>query len=247
TTSSSPLLDASQVAGARRGTVHLDATLPAAGGPVRLLAEPNPAARGTVLVIGVSVGSSVELENRLLFDLLLALIPVALASGLGAYLLAGAALRPVERLRREAAAISAHDTRARLTVPATGDEVAALGRTMDQLLARLQEALRRQREFVSDAGHELRTPLAVLRTELELAARPGRSAPELVAAVRSAGEESERLQALTENLLVLARSDEGGIALDRQQSFVAKVVDEACSSLLVQAGLRRVTLAAEVG
>ncbi|PZS40585.1 MAG: two-component sensor histidine kinase, partial [Pseudonocardiales bacterium] len=95
----------------------------------------------------------------------------------------------------------------RLAVPSTRDEIAALGATLNGLLARLQEALERERGFVADAGHELRTPLAILRTELELAARPGRSWEELVEAVSHAGNETDRLIRLAEDLLLLARAD----------------------------------------
>ena len=97
-------------------------------------------------------------------------------AGLGAYWLARAALSPVERLRRQVAAISERGGRRgpAVEVPPTRDEVAALAGTMNDLLGRLQRALARQRAFVADASHELRTPLAVLRGELELAARPGR-------------------------------------------------------------------------
>ena len=78
---------------------------------------------------------------------------------------------------------------------------------MNDLLARLQEALERERGFVADAGHELRTPLAILRTELELAARPGRSRDDLVEAITVAGQETDRLIRLAEDLLLLARAD----------------------------------------
>ena len=94
-----------------------------------------------------------------------------------------------------------------MEVPPTRDEVAALAGTMNELLARLQRALARQRAFVADASHELRTPLAVLRGELELASRPGRDRDELAAAVCSAAAEAERLARLTDDLLLLARSD----------------------------------------
>ena len=100
---------------------------------------------------------------------------LVLAGGAGAFWLAAAALSPVERMRRQVAALSVGDTAGGVQVPRTRDELAALAGTMNDLLARLHEALARQRGFVADASHELRTPLAVLGAELELAGRPGRS------------------------------------------------------------------------
>ena len=142
------------------------------------------------------------------------------AAGLGAYGLARAALSPVERLRREVAALSERDMTPGVGVPRTRDEIAALATTMNQLLSRLQHALARQRALVADASHELRTPFAVLRGELELAARPGRSRQELAAAVERASEETARLARITEQLLFLARSDEDRIPPRREPTNI---------------------------
>ena len=89
---------------------------------------------------------------------------------------------------------------------------------MNDLLSRLQRALSRQRAFVADASHELRTPLAVLRGELELADRPGRSREQLAAAVRSAAAEADRLARITSDLLLLARSDDDRLSLRLEQA-----------------------------
>ena len=97
----------------------------------------------------------------------------------------------------------------RLPVPPADDEIGRLGHTLNAMLARLEEAFQRERTFVSDASHELRTPLAVLKTELELAIGRGRSREELEAALRSAVEETDRLVQLAEDLLVIARFDQG--------------------------------------
>ncbi|CCK65178.1 histidine kinase dimerization/phospho-acceptor domain-containing protein [Mycobacterium canetti] len=89
-------------------------------------------------------------------------------------------------------------------MPPARDEIRHLGTTFNDLLQRLQDALERERRFVSDAGHELRTPLSLLTTELELALRRPRSNPELLAAIRSALAETTRLSRLARELLTVA-------------------------------------------
>lgn len=158
----------------------------------------------------------------------------------GAYGLARAALSPVERLRRQVAALSERDGEAGLEVPATRDEIAALAATMNDLLGRLRRALSRQRAFVADASHELRTPLAVLRGELELASRPGRSREALAAAVHSAAAEADRLARITTDLLLLARSDEDQLSLRLEQAEVRPLLArsaELAGPRLAEAGL----------
>ena len=164
---------------------------------------------------------------------------VAIAA-LGAYWLARAALSPVERLRRQVAAVSGRDAESAVEVPGTRDEIAALAGTMNELLGRLQGALARQRAFVADASHELRTPLAVLRGELELAARPGRGRDELAAAVRSAAAEAERLSRLTDDLLLLARNDEDQLSLRLEITDIGKLLARSAgiaASRLAAAGV----------
>ena len=113
-------------------------------------------------------------------------------------------------MRARAATISATDAHARLPIPPARDEIHHLGTTFNELLQRLQDALEREQQFVTDAGHELRTPLSLLTTELELALRRPRSNPELVAAIRSALDETTRLSRLARDLLTVA--DAGGSA-----------------------------------
>ena len=111
---------------------------------------------------------------------------------------------------------------------------------MNDLLGRLQRALSRQRAFVGDASHELRTPLAVLRGELELADRPGRSREQLAAAVRSAAAEADRLARITSDLLLLARSDEDRLSLRLEQAELRPLLArsaELAGPRLAQAGL----------
>jgi two-component system OmpR family sensor kinase len=181
----------------------------------RLLAVPVDAKGGKQVV--VVVGTSIEPRNESLTDLAQLLLvggPFALIlASLAAYGVAVAALKPVEAMRSRAAEISAAEPDQRLPVPPTDDEVARLGRTLNEMLERLGEALEHERAFVADASHELRTPLAILRTELELALAAGRSPEELRAALASAAEETDRLTQLSEDLLTIAQTIRGELPL----------------------------------
>ncbi len=209
--------------------------------PVRLLAvsadRPEDPA---FVVVGATLGDMTEALQRLLI-LLLAVGPVAmLATTLGAWFFAGAALRPVERLRQEAAAISASEPDRRLEVPATRDELARLAVTINEMLDRLQETLERERRFVDDASHELRTPLSTLRGEIELALARPRSTTELESSLRSAEEDVHRLQRLADDLLVLARSRGGRIPVRRVGTSLTAVLDRgvhATASIAMDAGV----------
>ncbi|HEX5588288.1 MAG TPA: ATP-binding protein [Acidimicrobiia bacterium] len=176
--------------------------------PFRLLATPVATSNGArVAVVATSLESINDAVARVRTALLLGGALAVVVAGVGGWWLAGAALRPVERLRREASDISEHDAEAKLIVPGTHDEIAALATTMNGLLEHLHGALRRERAFVADAGHELRTPLSVLRMELELARRPQRTRAELEDAIEHAAAETDRLTGLAEELLLLASSE----------------------------------------
>ncbi len=212
------MLSASELRQAQHSRLLL--TNSAEGERERLMAAPLAHHPGWVAVAAVSLETLSSTLSDVTRGLLIAGAALVVAAGLGAYGLARAALSPVERLRREVAALSEHDMTPGVRVPRTRDEIAALATTMNQLLGRLQHALTRQRALVADASHELRTPFAVLRGELELASRPGRSRQELVAAVEQASEETARLARITEQLLFLARSDEDRIPPRREPTNI---------------------------
>jgi signal transduction histidine kinase len=146
--------------------------------------------------------------TRTVSNLLLIGVPaLLLLLAVVTWLIVGRALRPVETIRREVDAIGANELDRRVAEPRTDDEVGRLARTMNRMLARLEASARAQRRFVSDASHELRSPLASLRQHAELA----RSYPDRIDAGELAGvmlDEGARLQDLVESLLLLARLDE---------------------------------------
>jgi hypothetical protein len=182
---------------------------------LRVQATAIPSADGrarptNVLVVAAPSTVMDTAEDRVRDIMLIATAPTIVLSGLAAWVLSGAALRPVERMRRQVAAMEVADSGAQLAVPSTRDEIAALASTMNDLLGRLHDARARDRAFVADAGHELRTPLTTLKAEFELALRPGRSAGDLTEAITAAAVETDRLIRLSEALLALASLDAPG-------------------------------------
>ena len=207
----STLLDPGTLAAARRGDVLTTISLGAGErNQWRALAVPDGA---RVLVVARPLSETEETLGHLVRGLIVAGPVGLLLATVGGYLLAAAALRPVESMRRRAGVISATTPGARLPVPPSRDEIRDLALTLNEMLTRLEAALEHERRFVADASHELRTPLALLKAELELALRRPRSADELRAAVTSAAEETDRLALLAEDLLLVARSDRDALAL----------------------------------
>ncbi|MGZ4707643.1 MAG: ATP-binding protein [Acidimicrobiales bacterium] len=188
--------------------------VPVLGGSSRVLARPiTVQGEPRVLVVGSSLDSYMRTREKLALVLLVA-SPVMIAALAGSgWLLAGAALRPVRRMSEETQEISVNELDRRLAVPASHDEIEHLASTINGLLERVEQSVRHERRFVDDASHELRTPISILRGELELAlARPG-DHDEVVAALESALDETLRLGRLADDLLVLARSRTGELAL----------------------------------
>lgn len=191
---------------------------------VRAFALPRS---GEVAAVGESLARSHRDQHRL--ALLLALVlpgALALASYAG-YLVAGAALRPVDRMRDQADGITDADLSERLPVPATDDELERLGTTLNAMLERVDTALERERRLVSDASHELRTPLTILRAELEVALDRPADAAALRATLVSSLEEVQRLSRVSEDLLVLARADQGRLPLRPEPLDVQDLLEAA--------------------
>ncbi len=198
-----PLITPTQLAAARTRPTQTErdqvAGLP---GRSRLLATPGP--DGTVVVVAASLAGRDNAIADLQTELWTAFPLVLLIAAAAAYLLATAALRPVEAMRARAAAITADTPAQRLPVPPGRDEITRLGATLNTMLDRLHTALARERDFVSDASHELRTPLALLKTELELALHRPRTPTETHEALTAALADTDRLVTLAEDLLLLA-------------------------------------------
>lgn len=221
------LLSQADFARALRASVFADRdSAPGLDEPARMLAIPlERNGRSYVLVVGSTSESRAEALRSLDAAFFIGGPLALILASFGGYLLAGAALRPIEAMRRRAQEISTSSLAERLPVPATSDEVARLGTTLNEMLARIEDGVARERNFVTDASHELRTPLALLKTELELALREGRSADELELAIRSAAAETDRLGRIANDLLLLARSEHGRLPLRTEPIDVADVLE----------------------
>jgi signal transduction histidine kinase len=245
-----PLITPAQAARASQGSTGLfdetyrPARRPTANSPgtvrVRVLYMPSGHG-GNVIAVASSREVIDEAIERAAKELLTVGAIVLLVAGPGAWFLTRAALQPVERMRLQAAELQAREAGAGLTVPGTTDEISRLAETLNGLLSRLHEALEHERAFVADAGHELRTPLTILRGELELARRPGRSPEQLAETIEIAGEETERLVRLAEDLLVLAR-DGQAMAQRREPFDVRSVAESARLGVDPRASARGITV-----
>jgi signal transduction histidine kinase len=180
----------------------------------RLLAGPaGQKGLGLVVVIGTSLQEAIDAQQRLELALVIGLPLLAAIVSIGGWFLAGAALKPVRDLVEEAdeiSAVAARGHRRRLSVPETGEELADLARHLNELLARIEGALEHERAFLDDASHDLRTPISIVRSELELARMQTEEGSELARALDSSLEEVDRLDRLAVNLLVLARTRSAG-------------------------------------
>ncbi len=194
-----------------------------------------------VLQIARTPAERVQSDNGLGVILLLSYPVLVVLGGFGSYVLATRAFRPIKRLTQAARQIAGGDLQQRVPVPLAHDDIHTLAQTFNEMTARLERAFAHQRRFVADASHELRTPVAVIRsmTDVALVGEPTRA--EALATLREVNAEAERLSRLINTLLGLARADDGRLPMDREvvqlDLLVADVV-ESVTPLAQERGLR---------
>jgi heavy metal sensor kinase len=170
---------------------------------------------------------------------------VLLLASLGGYWISRRALAPVDEITRAARSIGIQNLSERLAVPATGDEIERLSATWNDMLARLEAAVKRLSQFTADASHELRTPIALIHTTAELTLRRERSAETYREALRQVVTESERTARLVEDLLLLARADAGLPSLPLERVELTPLVRDVCQQGQILAEARQLQISAE--
>jgi heavy metal sensor kinase len=181
----------------------------------------------SALEVGRAADDVYDTLNSLLLILAIAYPVTLLVASLGGLFLASRALSPIDKLTRLARRISAADLSQRLDLPLPDDEVGRLARTLDEMIARLDDSFRRQRQFTADASHELRTPLTAIKGQVEVALDHPRDQPAYQEVLRSVNEEVDRLILLVGSLLTLARADAGQVPITLEPSNLGDLVNSA--------------------
>ena len=234
------LLTPAQARAVRR-TSATSTTLPIGtdGEPLRVRLLSRPVGRSGMVLTVALPSAGIERAGDQQLNVLLVAAPLMIAAlAMLCWLLLRAALRPVDALTREAAAISTLDSERQLPVVPGDDEIARLSATLSGMLARLSVAFARERAFVDDASHELRTPIAVLRGEIDLALAAVDNPEEVRQSLLAARGQVARLSRLAEDLLLLARQRDGSLVVHREPVDLTDLVRAETGVLARVTGLR---------
>ena len=205
--------------------------------PIRILSAAVPVG---VVQIGMSLDEFQEMLDAFTWTISLGIPVVLLLASAGGYWMSRRALAPVGKIARTAAVIEAQNLSKRLPIPGAGDELDHLSATLNAMLGRLEDSFRRITRFTADASHELRTPVAIIRTTAEVARRRPRSEEEYANALDRILAEAERTTALVDDLMLLARADEGDELAPLESVALDQLVREACAGsrqMAIDAGL----------
>jgi len=231
----------------KKGKGHFENTyIDLNGKPVSFRSFTTPVIENNRLAYIVQVDSSLgELRSALqsLGLSLLFLLPLTIiVTGVTGIFLVQLTLKPVHQMIDTIHEIKAENLKLRLKIPGTKDEIEALARTFNDMISRLDEAFTSQRQFMEDISHELKTPLSVLKGELEVTLKRIRSAQEYETTLHSSLEEVNRLARIVENLLVLARFDAKTTALQTMPLDIGLLIKESMEDMTMLAGQKQITL-----
>jgi heavy metal sensor kinase len=202
-----------------------------------------------VVQVGESLLSVSTTLRSVVIELLIIGLGVLLLSFVGGYWLAVRSFAPVEKMTSIARRIEVGDLHERVPVPRTQDELQKLALTFNAMIERLEKSFARQRRFVADASHELRTPVAAIRsmTDVTLASSAAVSPDEYRAVLRDVNVEAERLGHLISDLLLLARVDENKMPLEREVVRLDRLVEDVAATMELLATEKNITLSVEAG
>jgi len=185
-----------------------------------------------VLQVAESYQYIQEVQGQLIFLLAIGIPFTLLGASVGGWFLATNALNPIDRITRTVQQISADDLHHRLNLKLPNDEVGRLAATFDQMLARLEAAFERQKRFIADASHEMRTPLTILKGDIEVALNRPRTIPEYQHTLEMVNQTTDRLNALVQELFLLARADNHQFPFEPEQFNLADLLTKEVANLM---------------
>ncbi len=198
-----------------------------------------------IIQVGVSLTQLHTALQNITLELSIIAPFVLLFSAVGSYWLSSRAFKPIDRLTRTAQRIKDGDLKQRVPVPSSRDEVQRLALTLNEMIDSLDQALTRQRRFVSDASHELRTPVAAIRSMIDVALFEPMEPEKYTAILRTVNTEAERLGHLVSDLLALARADEGQARLEKEEVRLDVLIDAVAANAETLASEKNITLHVE--
>lgn len=250
-----PLLDPGYFEGAEfeadltgLNQAHLEYARLADDTPIRLYTVPfSIEHQGSgVLQVAESYRHFQEVQRQLVFLLVVVIPFTLLAASAGGWFLASSALTPIDRITRTVQQISADDLHQRLNLKLPNDEVGRLASTFNQMLSRLEDAFERQKRFIADASHEMRTPLTILKGDVEVALNRPRSAAEYRDTLEMVNQTADRLSALVQELFLLARADNYQYPLEVEPFNLANLLTTEAANLMPWAIKQNVALNLDV-
>jgi heavy metal sensor kinase len=233
-----------------------DAVVAAGASPDRVLALPRLGPNGaraaihhlealgrTFLIFSIAPLDSIAADLGVVRRVIFLALPLLLGlAGIGGYLLATHSLAPLNWMAGQAREITGSNLNRRLEIGRAAEELLVLAASFNELLARLDESFEAMRRFVADASHELRTPIAIIRGEADVALSHDRGAAEYKDSLAIVLDESRRLSRLVDDLLNLARADAGRVKLDVHEFYFNELLAECCRSMQTLAAASGIAL-----
>ena len=203
-------------------------------------------ATNNVIAVGGSIDQLIDSRTNILVDILIGLPLTAILAFLAGYYLAGRALSPVEKLRREAEKLKELGEGDLLSPPQTKDEIADLAETLNSMIVDIRKSIAEQKIFIASASHELRTPLARVSADLELALLEGRSLEEIEVLIRKADRNIRKLVVVCNSLLTIAKQERGEADFNPSLQSLDEFISETVEGLRREADEKFVNLLLDI-
>ncbi len=231
---------------ASKGLINFETNRSIGNTPLRIITFPVIENNHVTKIVQIA-SSLEEVEDALnkLFLILIITVPLALmVASLGGQFLAHKALKPVDNITQTARIITSQNLNQRINPPKVKDEIARLIETFNEMISRLDQSFRQMKQFSSDASHELKTPLTILKGEVEVTLRKERSPQEYQQTLKSNLEEINRMSQIVGDLLVLSKADTGEIRLNKEDINLTEILNEVVAQMDMLAKSKKLSLSA---